>query len=44
MKVGVRLPSFIHEAYVEEAIQSILNLIFSDFELQISNNCSKDES
>ena len=42
MKVSVLIPSFNHAAYIEEAIQSVLSQTFADFELLISDDCSKD--
>lgn len=43
-KVSVILPSYNHEKYIAEAIQSILNQTFQDFELLIFDDHSKDRS
>lgn len=42
MKVSVLIPAFNHAAYIEEAILSVLNQSFSDFELLISDDHSDD--
>ncbi len=42
--VSIAIPVFNGEAYVGEAIQSILNQTFSDFELIICDNCSTDST
>lgn len=42
--VSVFLSSYNHEEYIGEAIESILNQTFSDFELIISDDCSTDNS
>jgi glycosyltransferase involved in cell wall biosynthesis len=38
------MPSFNHEKYISEAIESVLNQSFKDFELIILDDCSKDSS
>ena len=42
MKVSVLIPAFNHAAYLEEAILSVLNQSYSDFELLISDDHSDD--
>ena len=42
MKVSVLIPSFNHASYIEEAIQSVFRQTFTDYELLISDDCSKD--
>jgi glycosyltransferase involved in cell wall biosynthesis len=42
--VSVIMPSCNHERYVSEAIESILNQTFTDFELIITDDSSKDNS
>ncbi len=43
-KVSIILTSFNHEKYLREAIDSVLNQTFSDFELIILDDCSSDNS
>ncbi|MDB4360779.1 glycosyltransferase [Akkermansiaceae bacterium] len=43
-KVTVRMSAYNHEAYVEEAILSILNQTFQDFELIVIDDGSKDST
>ena len=43
-KVSVMIPSYNHEKYVGEAIESVLGQTFQDFELIISDDCSPDDS
>ncbi len=43
-KVSVILTSFNHEKYIREAIESVLNQTFSDFELIIWDDASTDNS
>jgi glycosyltransferase involved in cell wall biosynthesis len=43
-KVSVLMPVYNGELYLREAIDSILNQTFSDFELIIIDDCSKDGS
>jgi glycosyltransferase involved in cell wall biosynthesis len=38
------MPSYNHEKYISEAIDSVLNQSFRDFELTIIDDCSKDSS
>jgi teichuronic acid biosynthesis glycosyltransferase TuaG len=38
------MPSYNHEKYISEAIESVLNQSFKDFELIILDDCSKDNS
>ena len=40
--VSVILPAYNHENFVGEAIESVLNQTFKDFELLIADDCSKD--
>lgn len=42
MKVSVCLPAYNHEAYIAEAIESVLSQSFSDFELLIGDDGSPD--
>ena len=42
--VSVIMPSYNHERYISEAIESVLNQTFTDFELIIIDDASKDES
>ena len=42
--VTVIMPSYNHERYISEAIESVLNQTFSDFELIIIDDASKDKS
>ena len=41
-KVSVIMPAYNAEKYIKEAIDSILNQTFGDFEFIILNDCSKD--
>lgn len=43
-KVTVMLPSYNHEKYIAEAIESCLNQTFSDFEIMMSDDCSPDNT
>ena len=43
-KISVILTSFNHEKYIREAIDSVLNQTFSDFELIIWDDASTDDS
>lgn len=43
-KVSVILTSFNHDKYIREAIDSVLNQTFTDFELIILDDCSSDKS
>lgn len=43
-KVSILLSSFNHAPYLREAIDSVLNQTFTDFELIILDDASKDES
>lgn len=43
-KVSIIMPVYNCEKYVGEAIDSILNQTFQDFELIVINDCSKDKS
>lgn len=42
--VSVVMPSYNHESYISEAMESVLNQSFRDFELIIVDDCSKDNS
>ncbi len=42
--VSVIMPSYNHEKYVSESIESVLNQTFTDFELVIIDDASKDSS
>ncbi|MDD1605895.1 MAG: glycosyltransferase, partial [Methylococcaceae bacterium] len=43
-KISVILTSFNHEKYIQEAIDSVLNQTFTDFELIIWDDASTDNS
>lgn len=43
-KVSVLMPNYNYSAYVAEAIQSVLDQTFTDFQLVISDDCSTDAS
>lgn len=43
-KISVIIPSYNHEKYVGQAIESVLSQSFRDFELLIADDCSKDNS
>ena len=43
-KVSIVMTSYNYEKYIAEAIESILNQTFRDFELIIVDDCSKDKS
>lgn len=42
--ISVIMPSYNHERYISEAIESVLNQTFTDFELIIIDDASKDKS
>jgi glycosyltransferase involved in cell wall biosynthesis len=42
--VSVVMSSYNHEKYISEAIESVLNQTYKDFELIIVDDCSKDNS
>lgn len=44
VSVSVLLPSYNHEKYIGETIESVLNQTFSDFEFIIIGDCSPDNS
>ena len=43
-KISVLMPAYNAEKYISEAIESILNQTFSDFELVIIDDCSTDKT
>jgi glycosyltransferase involved in cell wall biosynthesis len=43
-KISVIIPSYNHEKYIGQAIDSVLAQTFTDFELLIADDCSKDNS
>jgi len=43
-KISVIMPVYNAEKYLDEAVESILNQTYSDFELIIINDCSNDNS
>ena len=43
-KVSVVMPMYKHESYVEQAIRSVLDQTFDDFELIIVDDCSPDRT
>lgn len=43
-KVSVIIPNFNHEKYLDERIQSVLNQTYTDFEVIILDDVSKDNS
>lgn len=44
MKVSVIITSYNYEQYLKEAIESVLNQTYSDFELIVIDDCSTDNS
>ena len=44
MKVSVIITSYNYEQYIKDAIESVLNQTYSDFELVIIDECSTDNS
>jgi glycosyltransferase involved in cell wall biosynthesis len=44
VSVSVVMPSYNHAKYLSEAIESVLNQSFKDFELIILDDCSRDNS
>ena len=43
-KVSVIIPNYNHEKYLDERIQSVLNQTYTDFEVIILDDVSKDNS
>ena len=43
-KVSIGIPSYNHEKYISETIESILNQTFQDFEIIITDDGSSDNS
>lgn len=43
-KISIGMPVYNGEKYIKEAIESILNQTFQDFEVVISDNCSVDNT
>lgn len=43
-KISVLMPTYNAEKYLKEAIESILNQTFTDFELLVIDDCSKDNT
>lgn len=43
-KISVLMPTYNTEKYLKEAIESILNQTFTDFELLVIDDCSKDNT
>ena len=43
-KISILMPVYNVEKYVDEAIESILNQTYKNFELIIVDDCSKDET
>ncbi len=41
-QISVIIPSYNHEAFVEECIESVLQQTFQDFEIIITDDCSSD--
>ena len=44
MKVSVVITSYNYDKYIKDAIESVLNQTYSDFELVIIDDCSTDNS
>lgn len=42
--VSVIIPSYNHAKFISEAIESVINQTFTDFELIIVDDCSPDDS
>ena len=43
-KVSVLIPTYNSAPFLDDAIESVLNQTFTDFELLIVDNCSTDNS
>ena len=44
MKISVIITSYNYEHYIKDAVESVLNQTFRDFELIIIDDCSTDNS